>query len=265
MNSSWTLNTSSSVKRDVKYPKYIPIEEGKKGVKFPRNKIDKKAPRCYFDLQTWYIDYLMEKESYGHTKLRQTASETDAIDILKRSDQCNHENVSSENSFLLSDRKSIITNRRFGTKNNRYLQCSCACLNVDATNMKRVEMYIRITKEQLSKLHLFHVKTEMVVKCLQNFFKPFDDTTVMFVSDLNTNIDQGKKNNIKDIFDCFIGDKLKNAKAVLYLDEFPARLLRHKDMCVLDTLATIIEIRKEELLVIPMSTLRYGTPESIER
>lgn len=257
MQTPGTLGNNSFEVRSVKYPKYIPIEERKKGFKFPCTKLDRKAPRCYFDMQTWYGDYLEEKELRGQYTLRQTASDTDAFQ--KRSKKCKH--LTSENSFQWTDRKSIITHKRFGTKNNRYLQCGCS--NEATAIPKRVEMYIQITKQQRFKLNLFHVKTEMVVKCLQNFFKPFDDTTVMFVSDLDTHIDKITKCNRKDIFDCNISDNLKRAKAILYLDDCPARLLRHKEMCVLDTLATIIEIRKEELLILSMSISRYNNSHSI--
>ncbi|CAC5388563.1 unnamed protein product [Mytilus coruscus] len=235
----------------VKYPKFVPVEETKKSYKFPCSKIDKEAPKCWFDIQTWYTDYLDEKSfrKFGKKKLKTSLS--DSAVGRKQSKGCEHLCELKQVYFDWTNRKSLITDKRFGTNNLKYLTTGSAYEQNESK--LSVELYIKIMKQQLSTLRLCHMKTELIVQCLQLFFKPYDDTTVLWVTDLQTYTDKAKKSECKDIFNEPLTDNCTDMKAVLYLDKSAARLLRHKDMCVLDTLATIIEVRKDKIMILPMS------------
>lgn len=236
----------------VKYPKFVPVEETKKSYKFPASKIDKEAPKCWFELQTWYTDYLDEKSFRKFEKKKLKTSLSDSA-VGKKSKGCEHLCELKQVYFDWTNRKSLITDKRFGTNNLKYLTNGSAYEQNESK--LSVELYIKIMKQQLSSFRLCQMKIELIVQCLQMFFKPYDNTIVLWVTDadLQTHTDKAKKSECKDIFNEPLTENCMNVKAVLYLDKSAARLLRHKDMCMLDTLATLIEVRKDKIMILPMS------------
>lgn len=243
---------------ETKYPKFIPIYEKKKSYRLPPSKIFKAAPKCCFDLQTWHIDYVDEKLFRKEKRVKTSQSDSS----VGKENICQHNCKVKEVNYDGTSRKALVTDRRFGTSNIKFLTngSSAWC---DESKVS-VEFYIKITKKQQSMLNLCHMKTEMIVTCLQIFFKPYNQTTVLWVNDLSSHIDKARERHSKDIFNETVNVKHTNVRAILYLDKNAAKLIRHKNLCLFDTLATVVEINTDDLLVLPMSTLYidqiHGSP-----
>ena len=213
---------------EVKFPKFIPIQEKKKkkSYKFPSTKIDKEARKCWLEIQKWYTDYLDEK-LYREQNLKASASDSD---VGKQTKQCQHKCDMKENCFEWTSRKAMITDKRFGTSNMKYLAYGSA---VESDEKKiSIEFYVKIIKEKQSMLRLCHLKTEMIVKCLQTFFKPYDNITILWVDELDFQVNKARKTLCKDVFNNQVTENCAHAKAILYLDRSTAKLIRHKDLCV---------------------------------
>lgn len=245
---------------ETKYPKFIPIYEKKESYRLPKSKIFKAAPKCCFDLQIWHIDYVDEKLFRKEKRVK--TSQSDSSVVVGKKDICQHNCKVKEVNYDGTSRKALVTDKRFGTSNIKFLTngSSAVC---DESKVS-VQFYIKITKEQQSMLNLCHMKTEMIVSCLQIFFKPYNRTTVLWVNDLSSHIDKARERNKKNIFNEPVNVNHANVRAILYLDKNAAKLIRHKNLCFFDTLITVVEINTDDLLVLPMSTLYsdqiHGSP-----
>lgn len=240
-------------KTECDYSKYIPIGE-KFGKIYPKKSVDNRSTSSWLDIQHWYTSYLITKDAKDR-KLIKTRSET-AFEIKGRK-ICNSVSTCSvlnsekhtytpkriEVAYLSED-----TNDRFGD-NEKYLMV--ASTNSQECMKTPIEVYIKLDKTQCSFLH---VKTEMLVQCLKSFFGPFGDCRIYWASDLHLAIPKPTRDGLPDVFNLdILRQKIKDKiSAVIYLSKEPGILLRHDNMCVLDTLSVSMGITKDELCIIPV-------------
>lgn len=238
------------------YPKYIPIGE-KFGKIYPKKSVDIESPSSWLDIQLWYMRYLISTNAEDK-KLIKTQSETaferkekktlNSVSTCNVLDSENYTHVPKpiEVAYLNGDTKD-----RFGD-NGKYLMV--ASTNSEECTKTPIEVYIKLDKTQCSFLHL---KTEMLVQCLKSFFGPFGDCRVYWASDLHLAIPKPSRCGLSDVFQLdILRQKIKDKiSAVIYVTKEPAMLIRHANMCVLDTLSVVMGITKDELCIIPICSI----------
>lgn len=215
-----------------KYAKYIPVND-KMGDVYSRSDIDSKAPLSWLDLQIWFSEYLEETEKTELYKCKSLTAVDDCNGDLKWN-KCNEKRLNEDD---------IENNFRFGERNKNYLLYA-SMIELDSSDTS-IEVLIQMRDGD--SYAISRMKIDMISKCLYNFFMPFGENIVTWVDNVQFEIERKLLRGQRDLF----GRKVEteNVKAVISLDPEPAALLRHKDLCILDTIAKIMEIKLNELLI----------------
>ena len=150
--------------------------------------------------------------------------------------------------------------RRFGDANERH------CEAVSKLVKKRLFSETGNTKDDSPVVDLFvelldgrirplcHIKTGMANLCLNSFFFPCTNVaSVTWVSNIREILLKVliKKNPLKDIFEKAISSlSLNDAKAVLLLSTTAKDLIKHRHICMIDTLCVTLGIKPGSLLLL---------------
>ncbi|OWF38415.1 hypothetical protein KP79_PYT10708 [Mizuhopecten yessoensis] len=249
-----SLSCTKTISRKIKpnkiwkYSKFIPVYEAL-GDKYPRGPISDRSLLCWLDLQAWYVNYLENKlDRICLLEIKRSSnSGYDDMELYRPSP--NHRNQQRkvhENFAFVDD--------RFGKRNEEYLKTFTKDPEEDES--LAIQIFVKMSN---SSMNLCRIKSEMIVCCLQNFFKPYDNFDLMWVADLDGHIVEIQDNRTCDIFKRDVVDMvdLKNVKALVYLPQIPAAKLRHKDLCVFDTIAKTLDLTSDQVLYLPMDRQRF--------
>lgn len=241
-----------------KYPKFIPVEDMEVKL-YPKSKLDMKYPRCWLDIQTWFQQCHRCNSHKIDTILYQTMNSKSESAI-----NCLEKNVDKLSVYpdggdpLSLPGQEVENHPRFGFKNSTY--CIMASkIDWSQGNRPPLELYIEILANGRPNPKLSQMKTEMIVKCLQSFFFPCGDAMVHCVESIAPHVQMVTGTaTATDLFGRKVSwvNSKNPVKAILFLSGVPATLLKHDNLCVLDTLSFSIGIPRESLLVLPMVKLQ---------
>ena len=248
-----SLEEISEAQNDESFVKYIPVKE-EYGWVYPRYLVDEQSPTSWFDIQCWYQQYRSHKAVQSpHLSPMSTHNTADASceDSVVNPDLWNTGDVMVEGKFYaITD--DLADDPRFGLAANQdYLKL---LLERKSSIMWLCHMQFFFCDN--SKSHLFQIKSELLVSCIQAFVQKDADFEVLWVDDIKKILPD--KDGIDRFFDesekltSIIEKQVETAKAVLYVTEKASILLRHSDTCFLSSLAMSAGLDRSELAVLPL-------------
>ncbi|XP_041354714.1 uncharacterized protein LOC121372463 [Gigantopelta aegis] len=246
---------------DGSFVKYIPVKE-EYGWVYPRYLVDEQSPASWFDIQCWYQQYKLHKafqplqNSTDGAKSTSDVGTADASlsiydDSMMNLDMwCTGDVVVEGKSYEITD--DLADHPRFGLAANQdYLN-----LLVEQNSSNTWLCHMQFFFCDNSKRHLFQIKSELLVSCMQAFVQKDADFEVLWVDDIKKILPE--KETIASFFGeneklvSAIEQQITNAKAVLYVTEKASILLRHPDTCFLSSLARSAGLKRSELVVLPL-------------
>lgn len=249
-SSSHSFSCTKAITKKVKfnnigkYSKFIPVFDAW-GEKYPRGSISDRSLLCWLDLQAWYVNYLEEK--MDNSSLLEINMDShrgcDDMELFRPS-------FHNKNQVREIQEKRAVDDDRFGKRNEEYLQTFTK--EPEDDDSLSIQIYAKMSNK--SSMNLCRLKSEMIVCCLQNFFKPYDNFDLMWVADLDSHVAEIRDNRSCDIFKRLVMDMvdLANIMALVYLPPIPAAKLRHKDLGLLDTIAKTLDLDPDQVLFLPM-------------
>lgn len=127
--------------------------------------------------------------------------------------------------------------------NESYIQLHTAnsCINYSAVLFAKLPTH--------PNFDLCHVKTELLVAAMLNFFSPYSDVQCLWIKNLHEKVvDLLKDRRLKPLFSKLVF--LRHFDAVLVLSNDASKLLRHRDTCFVHSLTTALEIQPQRLLIL---------------
>ena len=189
--------------------------------------------------------------------------DTDSTEVLSTEDELPGILTSSLHISSFDEipvRRSNPSPRRFGDANETHCE---AVSNIVKKRLFRkiansksdspiVDLFVELVDGRIRPL--CHIKTGMANLCLNSFFFPCTNiASVTWVSNIREILLKVlmKKRPLKDIFGKHIGGLyLNEVRGVLFLSEAAKGLIKHKDLCMLDTLCVTLGIPQRSLLLI---------------
>lgn len=246
MSCTKTIAKNIRSNRIEKCSKFIPVYDAL-NEKYPRGDISDRSLLNWLDVQAWYVNYLEEKlDEVDFLETKNSHKGLDDMELYRPSSR-------RRKQHLKIHEKSAMEDNRFG-KNDQYLLTFT--YDPEEDDSLPIQMYVKMTD---ASMNLCRLKSEMIVCCLQNFFKPYDNFDLMWVADLDGQISEIQSKKSLDIFkrDVVETVDLQNVNAIVYLPRIPATKLRHKDLCVLDTIAKTLGLKPHQVLFLPMDRKMY--------
>lgn len=147
---------------------------------------------------------------------------------------------------------------RFGEVNERHCNAVMKLVNQRLTRKSSIislEVCIFIQENIKDFGEFMNLKLDLIYKCLSSYFFPGNQVVTISVQrDLKQFLYRTvfqKSSVVKDVFGVrhYIEDVL-SVRAVLFVSKSVSALLRHQDLCILDTLPLILGVDRETLLVL---------------
>ena len=186
---------------------------------------------------------------------RHTANETSLKDEL--------ENSADRHADKKSPLKTKPSPRRFGVANERHCEAVANLVKKRLfTNKNKVtddepivDLYVELADGRIRPL--CHIKAGMANLCLNTFFFPCTNiASVTWVPNIQETVLRKvfkKFDPLKDIFGKHISRlDASDFAAVLFLSKSAKDIIKHKDLCMIDTLSVTLGIRQGSLLLLNM-------------
>lgn len=258
------------------YTKYIPVDNINRS-SYPKSKTDKVYPQCWFEVQSWFMktklrllqvldsesQYSLTTPSKSDTAIRGKfgfKSKRSKSSIFQKGQYATTKKF-DKSSFNALDslgkgaypllRNISKTYPRFGSYVNEQYCKIASSLKPHFYTELYMQMPQPITKEP--NFSLCHMKTELIVCCLQKFFfSRADNVHIMWVNDIQQQIGRFSLNEnailLQDV------SAALDVKALMIISPEVRILFKHNDLSFFDTLSIVMEVPRNQMMMFELDT-----------